>query len=304
MMLNKITLKISCFLIVAIIFLIISYELLSLALFLIVGFLFIIITYYILIYLLSDISIMQDKLDASKSDFQNDQIKLNDLEQVRSRFLANVSHELKTPIFTIKGYAETLLDGALEDENVNSDFIKKIHHQSIRLENLFSDLINISRIESNELVLNIQEIRLDKIITWLEGYYREKIQDKGLNFIIPDCDDITVKVDEKHIKSVFTNLLDNAITYSEKGNIIISVKNKKDMVTISVTDNGVGIKDEHLEKIFNRFYRVDEARSRDSGGTGLGLAIVKHIIEAHGSKVLVTSIMGQGTTFTFDIAKA
>tara|TARA_B100000029_G_C17507125_1_gene934883 strand:+ start:353 stop:1357 length:1005 start_codon:yes stop_codon:yes gene_type:complete len=247
--------------------------------------------------IINSLNFLTEKIEKDKND-------LDRLTKIRSEFLANVSHELKTPIFTIKGFVDTLLDGALEDSNVNKIFLMKIKKQSNRLDNLFSDLIDITKIESNELALNMESIRLQNIIDWLETSYESKAKSKDIILVFPDCSNITIKADLKYIKSVFSNLLENAINYSEKGKIIISIKNiSESKISISILDNGIGIKNSQLGRIFERFYRVDNDRSRDTGGTGLGLAIVKHILDAHGSKIRVESKVNQGTVFSFELNK-
>jgi len=244
-----------------------------------------------------------ERLDLISKQLENDQINFDRISKVRTEFLANVSHELKTPIFAIKGYTETLLNGALEDNNVNRNFIDKIDSQASRLENLFSDLIDISRIESNQLVLELKEFPLNRLLNWVEQTYSLAISNKGINFSIPDCNNIIVYGDEKYLQSVFSNLIENAINYSNSGSIILAAKVDNDNINISITDNGLGIDKEHFDRIFERFYRVDGDRSRDSGGTGLGLSIVKHILESHGSSIDVKSVIGQGSTFSFKLKR-
>ncbi len=230
--------------------------------------------------------------------------KLKKLERVRTEFLGNVSHELRTPIFSIQGMIETLLHGAIDDKTVNKDFLRKALLNTERLNTLIADLIDISRIESKEMKLRfryfiIQEL-LNSTITELQLLAeKKKIQ------LYVDCDSSSeVYGDKEKLRQVLTNLIDNAIKYSGNGTTItISCKEKTDTVVLSVSDMGIGIADEHLPRIFERFYRVDKDRSREAGGTGLGLAIVKHIVEAHHSSINVKSELGKGTTFSFEIKK-
>lgn len=231
--------------------------------------------------------------------------KLKKLEQVRSEFLANVSHELKTPIFTIQGFVETLLDGAIDDESVNKVFLNKIHRNSISLNNLVSDLIEISKIETGELKMKFQPVHLssllDEIIEDLEPSATAK------NIVIKKemaDQDVMVWADGDRIHQVFNNLITNGIKYSDNGDIVVSCENRSaKSVLIKVRDHGIGIPQEHLPRIFERFYRVDKHRSKEVGGTGLGLAIVKHIIEAHRSKITVSSVSGGGTEFSFHLTR-
>ncbi len=235
------------------------------------------------------------------STIKDDIKTLDHLSKVRTQFLANVSHELKTPIFAIKGYVETLMDGAIDDSEVNQAFLKKIANQSDRLENLFTDLIMISKIESKELSLNSASFELNEILLWLKDTFEVDAEKKGLKLVLPDTADLVVYGDKIRLQSVFSNLVKNAINYTEKGSITIIVKRRNDKVNIKVIDNGPGIPKKHQSRIFERFFRVDEARSRELGGTGLGLSIVKHIVEAHHSSINVHSELGQGTEFSFSL---
>ena len=233
------------------------------------------------------------------STIESDVKALDHLSKVRTQFLANVSHELKTPIFAIKGFVETLLDGAIDDSEVNQIFLKKIANQSDRLENLFTDLIMISKIESKELSLNLSSFALNEILLWLKDTFEVHAEQKGLKLVIPDTGDLLVYGDKIRLQSVFSNLVKNAISYSNKGSITLIIKKLDDKVRIKIIDNGLGIPEELQTRIFERFFRVDEARSRELGGTGLGLSIVKHIVEAHQSQIKVESKIGQGTEFSF-----
>ncbi len=243
-----------------------------------------------------------DKIDQISQKIKNDRIEFNKISKVRTEFLANVSHELKTPIFAIKGFTETLLDGAIEDTKVNKKFIKNIESQANRLENLFSDLIDISKIESNQLILKLDKFKLQELIEWTKETFTKVIQNKGINFITPDCKDLHVIGDKKYLKSVLSNLINNSINYSNSGSIIISVKLNKNKVRISIIDNGIGVEEKHIDRIFERFYRVSSDRSRETGGTGLGLSIVKHILEAHGTDISIESKLNVGSTFSFQLS--
>lgn len=229
--------------------------------------------------------------------------KLKKLERVRSEFLANTSHELKTPIFTIQGFVETLLDGALDDQEVNRSFLMKIHKNSVHLNNLVSDLIEISKIETGELKMNFEQTDLNELITDVFESLEEKAAERDIRLVRDfRAFPAVVWADPVRMKQVFTNLVDNAIKYSDHGEITVSTeKIRENEIRFWVKDTGVGIPAEHLSRIFERFYRVDKHRSKDAGGTGLGLAIVKHILEAHNSTIRVTSQVGVGTMFSFDL---
>lgn len=231
--------------------------------------------------------------------------ELKKLEQMRKDFVANVSHELKTPITSIKGFSETLLDGAMKDEETLEAFIKIILNESDRLQTLIEDLLDLSRIEQQGFYLNIEELDivtlLGEIITLLRGKAEEK---NILLHIAPISAHLIIKGDYSRLKQVFINLLSNAITYTPAGGYVeIDIKDHDEKVYIQIKDTGIGIEMEEIPRIFERFYRVDKARSRNSGGTGLGLAIVKHIVEAHKGSISVTSVKGKGTTFTITLEK-
>ncbi|HHT9120313.1 MAG TPA: two-component system histidine kinase PnpS [Candidatus Hypogeohydataceae bacterium YC41] len=225
---------------------------------------------------------------------------LKKLEKTRVEFVANVSHELKTPLASIKGFVETLKDGAVDEPENARRFLGIIEKHSNRLDNLINDLLNLSRIELRETPLELKRIRLlsliKKITTNLEDRIREKnhvlellVKPEGLELV----------ADEPLLDQALTNLLDNAIKYTpEGGRLSISAREDGGRIELSVADTGIGIPEQDLPRIFERFYRVDKARSREMGGTGLGLAIVKHIMLAHGGEARVKSQPGLGSTFT------
>jgi len=230
---------------------------------------------------------------------------LRQLEKVRRDFVANVSHELRTPISSIKGYAETLIDGALEDKENARDFLKIIYSDSERLARLIDDLLDLSKIESDKFGLALKACSFEPIITRVITGLQRQIQDKEISIKIKIPKDIPdILADEVRIAQVLLNLIDNAIKYNQqKGIITISAKEKNEFVRIDVSDTGIGISDKDLPRLFERFYRVDKARSRELGGTGLGLSIVKHIVSAHNGEVSVQSIAGQGSTFSFTLPR-
>jgi two-component system, OmpR family, phosphate regulon sensor histidine kinase PhoR len=235
----------------------------------------------------------------------HDITRLRKLEEVRKDFVANVSHEIKTPITAIKGFAETLLDGALDDRENAKKFLETIKNHSERLNSLVSDLLTLSRIELGDTKIEKTFVNLDEIIEAVFATLHEKAQSKGLNLakqIDPDCREISA--DRDRLMQILLNLTDNGIKFTEKGGVTIKVtseklkvesEEEKDFMRITVEDTGAGIPKKHLARLGERFYRVDRARSRELGGTGLGLAIVKHLVIAHGWDMKIESIEGNGT---------
>lgn len=233
---------------------------------------------------------------------RNDIDNLKKLELVRTQFLANVSHELRTPIFAIQGYLETLRDGAINDPKVNKAFLDKAILRTLNLNDLLNDLIDISMIESGEMRLSFRYFNLSEFLQTIVSDMTIIAEEKNLQLKLVEVDqDIKVFGDKKRLKQVLVNLIQNSIKYTEYGKIELEVAKKEDFVYILVRDTGIGIAEKDLDRIFERFYRVDKDRSRAIGGTGLGLAIVKHIIEAHGSKITVESTVGKGTEFSFSL---
>ena len=229
---------------------------------------------------------------------------LQRLQRMRSQFLANVSHELRTPIFAIQGYIETLLNGAINDKNVNMHFLQKANQNTISLSNLLNDLIDISMIESGEMRMSFRYFKINDLISQVVQENKQAAESKNLSLIFyPAKDDLEVFGDKEKLKQVLVNLILNAVKYTEKGKIEVLVEEEIKHAKVIVRDTGIGIPENYLDRIFERFFRIDKARSRAEGGTGLGLAIVKHIIEAHNSKVTVTSMVGQGSEFSFLLKK-
>jgi len=235
---------------------------------------------------------------------QNDIENLKKLEQIRTEFLGNVSHELRTPIFAIQGYLETLLSGAINDRNVNRSFLVKANIHTQNLNNLLNDLIDISMIESGQMRLSFRYFPLAEFLENLVSEYQMGAQKKNLNLVLKEIrSNLQVFGDQTRIRQAIGNLIQNAIKYTEKGEVEIYVSEENKLCRIFVKDTGIGIPEKDLTRVFERFYRVDKDRSRAVGGTGLGLAIVKHIVEAHGSKVIVESKWGGGSTFSFTLKK-
>lgn len=225
------------------------------------------------------------------------------LENARKEFVANVSHELRTPLSIIKGYVETLLGGAREDPDVALRFLKTIEKHADRLTFLVEDLLTISRLESGQVVLHRKLIPLAPLITHAIDGLMPLAKDRNVQFDNRISEDIQVFADTNRLEQVVCNLADNAIKYGRSGGKVVfeARKTEDGLIEASVADDGPGIPAESRERIFERFYRVDRARSREQGGTGLGLAIVKHIVQSHGGKVWVKSEVGKGSVFYFTL---
>ena len=229
----------------------------------------------------------------------HDITELKKLEKIRAEFVANVSHELKTPLTAIKGFVETLKTSAKDDPVAMVRFLDIIDKQTQRLENLVNDLLILSSIEFKEVKMNFLAEPLNKIISTVMALQKKTIEDKGHQVSVDISENLPkVLVDRQRMEQVFLNLLDNAVKFTPAGGKIgIQARWDQPYVVIEVKDNGVGIPAEHLSRVFERFYRVDKARSRDAGGTGLGLAIVRQIISAHQGKIEVESAPDAGSTF-------
>ncbi|GAB4134233.1 MAG: hypothetical protein Fur0015_07360 [Ignavibacteriales bacterium] len=239
--------------------------------------------------------------------FEDKKSTINNLKKVelaRTEFLGNVSHELRTPIFAIQGFIETLLNGAIDDKNVNKIYLEKAFKHTENLNNLLNDLIDISMIESGKMRMSFRYFNLYEFLSTIHSEHVNTATNKNLTLIL-ECKNSGLMVygDLNRLKQVMNNLIQNAIKYTDEGEIKISASDFGNKVEISVKDTGTGIPKEDLTRIFERFYRVDKDRSRLAGGTGLGLAIVKHIIEAHNEKIQVESNLGEGTKFSFFLRK-
>jgi two-component system phosphate regulon sensor histidine kinase PhoR len=233
----------------------------------------------------------------------HDITELKRLEKLRQDLVANVSHELRTPISNIKGYAETLLDGAFEDKENAKNFIKIIYDESERLAKLIEDILDLSKIESGKMMISLLPAGISDIINRAVSIMSNQANSKSISIKTSIADNTPkIMADETKVSQVLINLLDNAIKHTPAGgNITISAAPQKSFVRVDVLDTGAGIPEKDLQRIFERFYRVDTARSREFGGTGLGLSIVKHIVQAHGGEVMVKSRVGKGSTFSFTI---
>jgi two-component system phosphate regulon sensor histidine kinase PhoR len=235
----------------------------------------------------------------------HDITRLRQLEEVRKDFVANVSHEIKTPITAIKGFAETLLEGAIDDRENAPKFLEAIKNHSERLNSLVNDLLTLSRIELGDIKIEKEDVDLDDVVDTVFAILRDKAKSKGLYLkkeIPPEI--LEIKADRDRLIQILLNLVDNGIKFTEDGGVKIKVQSskfkvqkeeEKDFIEITVEDTGIGIPKKHIPRLGERFYRVDRARSRELGGTGLGLAIVKHLVKAHGWEMVIESTQGQGT---------
>ncbi|GKX30949.1 PAS domain-containing sensor histidine kinase [Vallitalea longa] len=219
------------------------------------------------------------------------------LETMRSDFVSNVTHELNTPLTSIRGFVDTLKNGAIKDEKVASRFLDIIDIETERLTLLIQDILSLSAIENMEDEKNNNVNNMASIINEVIEILNPKIKDRKINVNIQVNDDITYNCNRNRIKQLIINLTDNAIKYTEKGHIDIICKESDASIIIEVSDTGIGIEEEHIPRLIERFYRVDKGRSRNMGGTGLGLSIVKHIVSLYNGKIEVDSIIGEGTTF-------
>jgi two-component system phosphate regulon sensor histidine kinase PhoR len=236
----------------------------------------------------------------------HDVTELKRLEQVRRDFVANVSHELRTPVSSIKGYAETLLEGALKDREHAESFLKIIYTESERLSALIDDLLSLSRVESGKTRMTLKKCSVADLINRAIAGLKKLAAEKSIVLSVDISPDVApMRADADMVTQVLLNLIDNAIKYTpEKGAVKIAAGNDAAFIRINVADNGIGIPEKDIPRVFERFYRVDKGRSRDLGGTGLGLSIVKHTVQAHGGEVHVESTLGEGSTFSFTIPAA
>ncbi len=227
-------------------------------------------------------------------------------ETFRKEFLQNLSHEFKTPVFAIQGYVDTLLQGAMEDPDINKKFLSKAAKNVDRLVNLIKDLDEISKLERGELQMHPQQFIIQDLVKEVFDSLQWKGEEKGLFFSIKKgCEKpLAVYADKEKINQVLTNLVDNSIKYSKSvGNVIASMyATDGNTILIEISDDGMGIPEKYIDRIFERFYRTSEGRSRDVSGSGLGLSICKHIVEAHGHTIHVRSKEAVGTTIGFTLS--
>ncbi|MBQ7310896.1 MAG: sensor histidine kinase [Alistipes sp.] len=234
--------------------------------------------------------------------------RLKEAEAFRKQYLGNVAHELKTPIFNIQGYLSTLLDGGLEDEEINRKYIERAERSVERMINILNDLDTIARLDSDMSQIRPESFDMVALCKEIADQVEIEAQKRNISIVVKDADKLPsrcwVSADKFYIGQVLENLIVNSIRYGkEGGQTKITCRDMLDKVLVEVEDNGIGIAKGDLPRVFERFYRTDKGRSREQGGTGLGLAIVKHIIENHGEKVSVRSELGKGSTFTFTLSK-
>jgi len=243
-----------------------------------------------------------DTLNKLNEEINRNNIQVAKLEGMRRNFVANVSHEIKTPLTSIKGYAETLQDGAIDDEKNRMRFLQKIVTNSERLMSLVHDILSLSQIESTEDFFENQPVEWSTIIKQITYNYEEKFSKNQLSLVISGLEKMTVQGDHEAMYQCLDNLVTNAIRYTNpNGKITIHMDSDDEHGHLTVSDTGVGIDKKHINRLFERFYRVDKARSRELGGTGLGLAIVKHFVMALGGDVVVNSVVGEGTSFKISL---
>ncbi len=235
--------------------------------------------------------------------------RLNKLENYRKEFIGDISHELKTPIFAVQGYIETLLGGALRDEEVNERFLQKAMNNVTRLTELTQDLLEISRIESGDIKSTLVPVDLKPVLTDVVEGLQLKAQQHNIHIHLSDVDTaLRVMADRTQLKQVLVNLIENSIKYNlPAGTVVVGVKTypkNPAKVLVSIRDTGMGIEPQYLTRVTERFFRTDKSRAREQGGSGLGLAIVKHILEAHNEHLIIESEVGKGSTFSFTLQNA
>ncbi len=242
-----------------------------------------------------------------KEDKEMEQHKMRNMEIFRKEFLGNVFHELKTPVFNIQGYLDTLLEGGLKDEKINKKFLKRANKNVKRIANIVSDLQLIANLEDGSFSLQEEKFNICKLAEEVMESLEIRAEKNKIKLAYKEgCKkSFYVSADREMIQQVMTNLITNSIKYgNEEGKTLIGLYDMNKVILVEVTDSGIGIEKEHLPRIFERFYRVDKNRSREQGGSGLGLSIVKHIVESHGQAINVRSTPGVGSTFGFTLKKA
>ena len=246
------------------------------------------------------VNMLIEKREIETSQFEN-------LDSYRKEYLGNVSHELKTPIFNIQGYIDTLIHGGVNDPEINIDYLKRAEKSVDRLINIIDDLETITQLESGDMHLEMEKFDIAALCKDIYLQLELNASKRNISMLLSKKYDkpIFVVADKFRIRQVLVNLITNGIKYGlENGMISINISNYENDVIVEITDDGVGIEEKHLPRLFERFYRIDKGRSREQGGTGLGLAIVKHILEAHHKSIAVESQLGKGTKFTFSLKAA
>ena len=244
-------------------------------------------------------------LNSMSAKLKGDIIQLNKLQEIRKDFVANASHELRTPISSIRGFVETLLDGAYHDEEVSRKFLERTLSNVIRLENIVNDMLDLSKLEVRDKGLSLRYFDIGEQVRPILVDFEELANKKGLELKFESSlpSDFKLLADSYQFEKAMSNLIENAVKYTEKGYVKVSAQNINEELIVTVEDTGPGIKQEDLSRIFERFYRVDKGRSRQQGGSGLGLSIVKHVMEIHNGHVRVESELNKGSRFilTFPI---
>jgi len=257
------------------------------------------------------INMDEDVVETANQDvmeWAEDQIKeitlLRETDSFRKDFIGNLAHELKTPLFNIQGFILTLLEVGLDDPEINRKFLSKAEKNIDRMTGLLEDLDSISKIESGVMTIDPEPVNIVELSNDIVDNLERKAKDANVNLKVRDTEDFTVLCDPQKIEQVLSNLLVNSINYGKDGGKTrVRFYDMGDNILVEVADDGIGIKEEDLLRIYERFYRVDKSRSRHEGGSGLGLAIVKHIVEAHGGNLHVRSTLDEGTTFSFTLKK-
>jgi two-component system phosphate regulon sensor histidine kinase PhoR len=249
--------------------------------------------------------VQQDVIDWAKTN-QQEITRLKTSENFRREFVGNVSHELKTPIFNIQGYLLTLIEGGMDDPNINKDYLVKANNSVERMIDIIEDLDEITKLESGRLSMKIEKTDIVEVVKEVVDSLEERINKAGVTVKIQNQEKpIWVMADARKITQVLVNLIINAIKYGKpNGTIRIKFFDMHDNILVEVADDGEGIEAQHLPRLFERFYRTDKGRARENGGSGLGLSIVKHIVEAHKQTINVRSTVGVGSTFSFTLKKA
>ncbi len=259
---------------------------------------------------LKDVDLQQASKDVASWNIKREKEiqKLMIRESYRRQFVGNVAHELKTPIFNIQGYIDTLLDGAIDDEEINRKFLERANKSVARMIYIIEDLDQITKLEAGTLEIEESPVDIIEVITDVVDQLDMKAKKRNVNVIVKQQQQkgrFLVRVDVEKIKQVLINLIVNAIKYGkEGGEVLVRTYEMGEQVLVEVADDGNGIASDHLTKVFERFYRVDKSRDRGQGGSGLGLSIVKHIIEAHGQTINIRSTEGEGCTLSFTLKKA
>ncbi|MBL7996773.1 HAMP domain-containing protein [bacterium] len=238
-------------------------------------------------------------LNSMSAKLKGDIIQLNQLQEIRKDFVANASHELRTPISSIRGFVETLLDGAYHDEEVSRKFLERTLSNVIRLENIVNDMLDLSKLEVRDKGLSLRYFDVGEHVRPILSDFEERANKKGLDLKFESSlpADYKLFADPYQFEKAMTNLIENAVKYTENGYVKVSVQKVNEEVAVTVEDTGHGVRQEDITRIFERFYRVDKGRSRQQGGSGLGLSIVKHVMEIHNGSVRVESEINKGSRF-------